>query len=367
MISPFHPIISKRSEHPSEGAAELAFFWGPDLSGTLQGAGGVGGLVAVSIAGQFYFPGYDNNGNVVGYWDESGSLVAEYAYDAFGNTISSSGSMASVFPHRFSTKYYDAATDLYYYGYRYYAPSLGRWISRDLIEENGGMNLYASCDNALISGVDFMGFSNIRFLSPSDSGDKEVLSPDDVHVTPAVIHYGYGNFPDPILKTTVRSGRLCRVDVRLEIRIDSHLQEKTDHRKGETVAYIPHEIVNGNRRQTGGIFINPTYDAVHKHEKGHAKAFLEIVKPKLLAKFEPYFTNEKSKYSDELAEIKYDIAFRQILKDELGNIDYLQKSAEYANSESIHHWSPILYNFVGYGVFTVKNELRELRFVWKKK
>lgn len=93
MISPFHPIISKRSERPSEGAAELAFFWGPDLSGTLQGAGGVGGLVAVSIAGQFYFPGYDNNGNVVDYWDESGSLAAEYAYDAFGNTISSSGSL----------------------------------------------------------------------------------------------------------------------------------------------------------------------------------------------------------------------------------------------------------------------------------
>ena len=76
-------LIYERSERPSEGAAELAFFWGPDLSGTLQGAGGVGGLVAVSVDGDFYFPGYDNNGNVVGYWGESGSLVAEYAYDAF--------------------------------------------------------------------------------------------------------------------------------------------------------------------------------------------------------------------------------------------------------------------------------------------
>ena len=89
------------------------------------GAGGVGGLVAVSIDGDYYFPGYDNNGNVIGYWDEAGSLVAEYAYDAFGNTISASGSMAAVFPHRFSTKYYDAETDLYYYGYRYYS----RWVT----------------------------------------------------------------------------------------------------------------------------------------------------------------------------------------------------------------------------------------------
>jgi hypothetical protein len=42
-----------------------------------MGAGGVGGLVAVSIDGDFYFPGYDNNGNVIGYWNATGSPVAE--------------------------------------------------------------------------------------------------------------------------------------------------------------------------------------------------------------------------------------------------------------------------------------------------
>ena len=137
------------------------YFWGPDLSGTLQGAGGVGGLVAVSINGFFYFPGYDNNGNVVGYWDESGSLVAEYAYDAFGNTISSSGSMASVFPHRFSTKYYDSETSLYYYGYRYYSPSLGRWISRDPIEEEDAPNLHLFVFNGSLYAVDSLGWFTI--------------------------------------------------------------------------------------------------------------------------------------------------------------------------------------------------------------
>ena len=121
------------------------------------GAGGVGGLVAVSIGGSFYFPGYDNNGNVIGYWDEDGSIVAEYAYDAFGNTIASSGSMAAVFPHRFSTKYYDAETDLYYYGYRYYSPSLGRWISRDPIEEYNFDNLYLSMGNSTIFEIDPLG------------------------------------------------------------------------------------------------------------------------------------------------------------------------------------------------------------------
>lgn len=46
-----------------------------------------------------------------------------------------SGMILSNAQDRFSTKYYDAKADLYYYGYRYYSPSLGRWISRDPIKE----------------------------------------------------------------------------------------------------------------------------------------------------------------------------------------------------------------------------------------
>ena len=68
----------------SDNTTEIKYFWGPDLSGSLQGAGGVGGLVAVSTDGDYYFPGYDNNGNVIGYWNEDDDLVAECAYDAFG-------------------------------------------------------------------------------------------------------------------------------------------------------------------------------------------------------------------------------------------------------------------------------------------
>jgi len=94
---------------------------------------------------------------VIGYWNEDGEIVAEYAYDAFGNTIYEDGDMADFFPHRFSTKYYDAEADLYYYGYRYYSPSLGRWISRDPIEEDNYDNLYLSMGNALTYEVDPFG------------------------------------------------------------------------------------------------------------------------------------------------------------------------------------------------------------------
>jgi YD repeat-containing protein len=85
----------------ASGTTTNHYIWGRDLSGTMQGAGGVGGLLAVLIDETWYFPLYDNNGNVMAYVDESGVVVAEYVYDAFGETIAKSGSMADVFAHRF--------------------------------------------------------------------------------------------------------------------------------------------------------------------------------------------------------------------------------------------------------------------------
>jgi len=44
-----------------------------------------------------------------------------------------------------------------YYGFRYYAPGLGRWLNRDPILENGGINIYEFCDNNGVRTVDILG------------------------------------------------------------------------------------------------------------------------------------------------------------------------------------------------------------------
>ena len=105
------------------------------LSDTLQGAGGVGGLLYLKRNGTIYVPHCDAYGNVMRYTDTAGNIVAEYTYDTFGKTIAQSGAMSEVFRHRFSTKYYDSETGLYYYGYRFYSPALMRWLNRDPIED----------------------------------------------------------------------------------------------------------------------------------------------------------------------------------------------------------------------------------------
>jgi RHS repeat-associated protein len=57
----------------------------------------------------------------------------------------------------FSTKIEDAQTGLLYYGYRYYDPVMGRWPSRDPIEENGGTNLFAMVANDPVYSFDILG------------------------------------------------------------------------------------------------------------------------------------------------------------------------------------------------------------------
>ena len=43
------------------------------------------------------------------------NVVAAYEYDDFGRIMSQSGPLADFFRHRFSTKYYDTETGLYYW------------------------------------------------------------------------------------------------------------------------------------------------------------------------------------------------------------------------------------------------------------
>jgi RHS repeat-associated protein len=147
-----------------DGAGNLlqAYVWGNDLSGSLQGAGGVGGLLAIidhqpGTAGT-YFPVYDGNGNIVALVNAAnGTVAATYEYGPFGELLRATGPMAKANPFRWSTRYQDDETDLVMYPRRPYSASTGRWLSRDRIEERGGINLYAFLKNAPPNKVDPLG------------------------------------------------------------------------------------------------------------------------------------------------------------------------------------------------------------------
>jgi RHS repeat-associated protein len=121
---------------------QTSFTWGLDLSGTLQGAGGVGGLLFIGnwlSAIGYYAAAYDGNGNVAALVSAAdGTASANYEYGLFGEVIRATGPMANANRFRFSTKYQDDEPDLLYYGYRYLNATTGRWVSRDPYGEVGG-------------------------------------------------------------------------------------------------------------------------------------------------------------------------------------------------------------------------------------
>lgn len=112
-----------------------------ERSEVIAKCGGIGGLLAVSIDGIFSIPCYDHNGNIGAYVSENGGIESLYVYDAYGNAIEKSGEKADVHPFGFSTKYHDREVGLIGYQKRFYCPDLGRWLNRDPIGENGGLNL----------------------------------------------------------------------------------------------------------------------------------------------------------------------------------------------------------------------------------
>ncbi|MBI2442156.1 MAG: RHS repeat-associated core domain-containing protein [Lentisphaerae bacterium] len=189
--------------------------WGLDLSGSLQGAGGIGGLLARYRTEHRYYDGqdmliichrppgnpenkqtlrinenawpahqahgdtlgacdassvsnsaflytYDGNGNVSELLLSSAvsppsSVVAHYEYSPFGQLIASLGPESSDNPFRFSAKYFVDELSLGDWGRRWYHPELGRWLSRDPIGQKGGMNLYVFVNNSTLGHVDKLG------------------------------------------------------------------------------------------------------------------------------------------------------------------------------------------------------------------
>jgi RHS repeat-associated protein len=150
------------AQFDANGNAIQVYTWGKDLSGSLDGAGGVGGLLMVRdvATNSNHAPFYDGNGNIMGFVDAAtGKASAQFEFGPFGELIRATGTMAQKIPFGFSTKYRDPVTGYLCYGYRWYDPSTGRFMSRDPIGERGGINEYAFVANNSVNTFDILGLT----------------------------------------------------------------------------------------------------------------------------------------------------------------------------------------------------------------
>ena len=147
-----------------------------------------GSVIGFEYNGTKYW--YDKNlqGDITAIRNASGTLVAQYAYDAWGKHISitdGSGNdvsdnpnhIANINPFRYRGYYFDVETGWYYLNARYYDPNVGRFLSPDLIliTDSGvqGYNLYQYCYNNPIIYNDSDGYMpNKNTIPPQSSGYK---------------------------------------------------------------------------------------------------------------------------------------------------------------------------------------------------
>jgi RHS repeat-associated protein len=134
---------------------------GLDLSGSRQGAGGIGGLLARTDANGSAYYHADGAGNVTALMDAGQHILARYLYDPFGRQLGQWGELAAANRYRFSSKPVHALSGLYDYGFRHYDPALQRWLTEDPIGEGGGINLHQAFFNAPLNFVDRDGLDNI--------------------------------------------------------------------------------------------------------------------------------------------------------------------------------------------------------------
>jgi RHS repeat-associated protein len=138
-------------------------------------------------------------GDVVAVYDETGTKLISYEYNAYGNWWSmqyNGGYSTTAYnnPFRYRGYYYDRDLELYVLNSRYYDPYTGRFISPDDVSylgANGDLNsynLYAYCSNnpIALSYVCLGNSRNIGFTSCSVTSNACVVTSS--HISP--VNYG---------------------------------------------------------------------------------------------------------------------------------------------------------------------------------
>ena len=129
------------------GSTTLEFFY--DESGAPY---------ALIYNGTTYYYVTNLQGDVVKIVNASGTSQAEYSYNAWGQVISATGTLAAVNPIRYRGYYYDSESGFYYLKSRYYDPAICRFINADGYASTGqgfiGCNMFAYCNNNPVNVYD---------------------------------------------------------------------------------------------------------------------------------------------------------------------------------------------------------------------
>ena len=166
----------------------------------------------------------------------------------FGEPLTTPTGVGLELPFRFSTKYQDAETGLLYYGYRYYDPITGRWLSRDPIGELKEPNLFAYVVN-----------NPLNFVDPFGLELKDYTT--DTATIPVVAGYTDPGFDGQTLPTWTS------IIANVNAKIANFYEVKIDGRLEIEIHYDANVVANPQTRPAAGG------GTLADHEHGHAEIY----------------------------------------------------------------------------------------------
>jgi len=139
---------------------------------------------ASSGAYRYYFQ--DNIGSTRRLRAQDKSSLGVYEYEPYGLMYSESG---ATIRYKYTGKEWDSTAQLYYFPFRYYAPSLARWMTRDPIGPAGGSDLYAYVGGNPTNFTDPLGLGPISIGSANDRYIRSLME-CETDLTPDLIEGG---------------------------------------------------------------------------------------------------------------------------------------------------------------------------------
>jgi RHS repeat-associated protein len=240
----------------------------------------------------------DGSGNVTCLINANSVVVAAYEYDPFGGALVSWGPKAGLNPYRFSSKPVHEPSGMYDFLYRWYAPTLQRWVSRDPLQEQGDLNLYEFAFSAPITWVDPWGercywnpfdpetwahwFGGDKAPAPIDPNSNRALLNDE-GLTPSTLKDANGNEISggkctALVCGTVAAGALSAVTDGLGSlgRAESAAKEITAVRKAENALNKAKDIDKAQRKIRQGKLAGKIIDRTTKSEQNAKKLLRDI-------------------------------------------------------------------------------------------
>ena len=134
------------AEADGAGALQMSYGWSPQRDNSVAPL--FARVSDPANAGQYRYVYYHNDhlGTPQRMTDKAGNVVWSADYDAYGKAIvktTANPALALTNNLRLPGQYYDAETGLHYNDRRYYDADTGRYLARDPIGFEGGINLYA--------------------------------------------------------------------------------------------------------------------------------------------------------------------------------------------------------------------------------